>query len=162
MDRAARGAAAVTTATGTMNRRPLYEQHVSGPALAAFLRVSAAWHLDEPQERMLLGQPSPETLRSWKANRTGALSLDQVERISYVLRIFRLLQERGSATESEPAPSPGKPTDWLLAPRAEPIFGGRRPIDVMCLEDIRGLRQVAQFLQALEAPADAMPETKPN
>ena len=123
-----------------MNRRPLYEQHVSGPALAAFLRVSAAWGLDEPQERMLLGQPSPETLKSWKANRTGALSLDQVERISYVLRIFRLLQEQQGATA------------WLLAPRAEPIFGGRRPIDVMCLEDIRGLRQVAQFLQGPDAP----------
>src|SRR5438445_431473 len=44
-----------------MNQRPLYEQHVSGPALAAFLRVSAAWALEEPQERMLLGQPSPDT-----------------------------------------------------------------------------------------------------
>ncbi len=134
-----------------MNRRPLYEQHVSGPALAAFLRVSTAWGLDEPQERMLLGQPSPETLKSWKANRTGALSLDQVERISYVLRIFRLLQEHNGATT------------WLLAPRAEPIFGGRRPIDVMCLEDIRGLRQVAQFLQP---PDDAAAATgsasKPN
>jgi uncharacterized protein (DUF2384 family) len=125
-----------------MNRRPLYEQHVSGPALAAFLRVSAAWSLDEAQERMLLGQPSPETLRSWKEHRTGALSLDQVERISYVLRVFRLLQERDGATA------------WLLAPRHEPIFGGRRPLDVMCLEDIRGLRQVAQFLQADGEPAE--------
>lgn len=145
-----------------MNRRPLYEQHVSGPALAAFLRVSAAWGLDEPQERMLLGQPSPETLKNWKANRTGALSLDQVERISYVLRIFRLLQE-GPGVQTPPEPRAAGPTAaprWLLAPRQEPIFGGRRPIDVMCLEDIRGLRQVAQFLQAL-----AEPETqgaKPN
>ena len=122
-----------------MNRRPLYEQHVSGPALAAFLRVSEAWALDEPQERMLLGQPSQETLQSWKAHRTGALSLDQVERISYVLRIFRLLQERQFAV------------GWLLEPRSEPIFGGRRPLAVMCLEDIRGLRQVAQFLEPAEA-----------
>ena len=128
-----------------MIRRPLYEQHVSGPALAAFLRVSAAWRLEEPQERMLLGQPSAETLRNWKQSRTGALSLDQVERISYVLRIFRLLQDSAGAT------------DWLSAPRDEPIFGGRRPIDVMCLEDIRGLRQVAQFLQALVGPDDADP-----
>ena len=118
--------------------------------MAAFLRVSAAWGLDEPQERMLLGQPSLETLRNWKQNRTGALSLDQVERISYVLRIFRLLQENQGAT------------GWLSVPRAEPIFGGRRPIDVMCLEDIRGLRQVAQFLQALDEPAARAPEAKPN
>jgi len=128
-----------------MTQRPLYEQHVSGPALAAFLRVSAAWALDEPQERMLLGQPTPETLRSWKAHRTGALSLDQVERISYVLRIFRLLQERQLGV------------GWLLEPRREPIFGGRRPLDVMCLEDIRGLRQVVQFLQAASAPAEGTP-----
>jgi hypothetical protein len=128
-----------------MNRRPLYEQHVSGPALAAFLRVSEAWALDEPQERMLLGQPSQETLQSWKAHRTGALSLDQVERISYVLRIFRLLQECQFVA------------GWLLEPRGEPIFGGRRPLDVMCLEDIRGLRQVAQFLQAASEPAESPP-----
>lgn len=126
-----------------MSQRPLYEQHVSGPALAAFLRVSAAWGLDEAQERMLLGQPSRETLQSWKEHRAGALSLDQVERISYVLRVFRLLQERQGGV------------DWLLQPRQEPIFGGRRPLDVMCLEDVRGLRQVAQFLQAeAEPPAD--------
>jgi hypothetical protein len=144
-----------------MNRRPLYEQHVSGPALAAFLRVSAAWGLEEPQERMLLGQPSQETLRSWKANRTGALSLDQVERISYVLRIFRLLQEAPGGA-ALPVPDRSSALAWLLAPRQEPIFGGRRPIDVMCLEDIRGLRQVAQFLQALAEPQRADEPAKPN
>lgn len=124
-----------------MTPRPLYEQHVSGPALAAFLRVSAAWKLDEAQERMLLAQPSVERLRQWKEQRAGALSLDQVERISYVLRIFRMLQTLvQSGTVGQ---------DWLLAPRQEPIYGGRRPIDLMCLEDIRGLRQVSRFLQEL-------------
>jgi hypothetical protein len=136
-----------------MNQRPLYEQHVSGPALAAFLRVSAAWSLDEAQERMLLAQPSAETLRDWKQNRAGALSLDQVERISYVLQIFRLLQAPPPAPDGVDAQTP--PLEWLRAPRTEPIFGGRRPLDVMCLEDIRGLRQVAQFLQALISQPDS-------
>lgn len=136
-----------------MNQRPLYEQHVSGPALAAFLRVSTAWSLDEAQERMLLAQPSAETLRDWKLNRAGALSLDQVERISYVLQIFRLLQASPAASDGVNAQTP--PVEWLRAPRNEPIFGGRRPLDVMCLEDIRGLRQVAQFLQALASQPDS-------
>lgn len=135
-----------------MSQRPLYEQHVSGPALAAFLRVSAAWKLDEPQERMLLGQPSTDRLRQWKEQRAGALSLDQVERISYVLRIFRMLQGMVG---------PGAVAhDWLSQPRAEPIYGGRRPIDLMCLEDIRGLRQVSRFLQDLtgDEPDGDMPD----
>jgi hypothetical protein len=118
-----------------MTQRPLYEQHVSGPALAAFLRVSAAWALEEPQERMLLGQPAPETLRSWKTHRTGALSLDQVERISYVLRIFRLLQERQSGVDWLPGADLRRPPaarrdvprgySWAAPGRAIPPGGER-------------------------------------
>ncbi len=128
------------------NPRPLYEQHVAGPALAAFLRVAAAWSLDEAQMRGLLGYPSDSWWTACRERSSGALSLDQVERISYVLRVFRYLQERED----------GAAADWLRQQRPEPIFGGRRPLDVMCLRDTRGLHQVARFLEErAEAGGDA-------
>ena len=120
--------------------RPLYEEHVSGPALAGFLRVCQLWNLDEEARGGLLATAVPLPGKVAGAAEPLSLTLDQVERISYVLRIFRLLQERHGAT------------GWLIEPRGEPIFGGRRPIDVMCLEDIRGLRQVAQFLHGQDEP----------
>lgn len=129
--------------------RPLYEQHVAGPALAAFLRVAAAWSLDEAQIRALLGYPPDAWWEACRERRSGALTLDQVERISYVLRVFRYLQ--GADGEGAPL-SP----DWLRRSRPEPIFGGRQPLDVMCLRDTRGLHQVVRFL---EEQADAAPVT---
>jgi len=80
-------------------------------------------------------QPSrdPEELEGQPHRRAVARP---VERISYVLRIFRLLQEHNARP----------PGCWRRAPSRSSAAG--RPIDVMCLEDIRGLRQVAQSCTA--------------
>jgi hypothetical protein len=116
-----------------MANRPLFELHVSGPAFSAFQHVCKTWGLNEAQQAALLGR-DPEAA-------SGPLSLDEVERVSYVLGIFRMLQKVAA----------DKQRDWLNQARFEPIFAGRAAIDLMCLADTRGLRQVSRHLEELSA-----------
>jgi len=71
----------------------------------------------------------------------GPLSLDEVERVSYVLGIFSMLQKIAADGQR----------DWLNQARYEPIFAGRSAIDLMCLGDARGLRQVSRHLEELSS-----------
>jgi hypothetical protein len=124
-----------------MTRRPLFELHVSGPAFSAFQQVCKSWGLSDDQQYQLLGR-SPDAA-------SGPLSLDEVERVSYVLGIFRMLQKIAGDKQSE----------WLNEARFEPIFAGRSAIDLMCLADTRGLRQVSRHLEELspQNPAEDRP-----
>lgn len=135
------------TAPDQMTRGKLFELYVSGPALNAFAHVCKSWNLDEEDAEQVLGGDFVDLPKN-KPN-TAALSLDQVERISHVLRIFRLLGILGVDSHSE----------WLKQSRSEPIFGGRSALDVMSLPDNRGLRQIVRHLEALtgEEPDDTEP-----
>lgn len=121
-----------------MTERPLFELHLTGPALKAFDRVVQGWNITNGERDALLGPTG---------DGTGALALDQVERISHVLSIFRLLQTLGISDHQA----------WLSTPRSEAIFGGRAPLALMCLPDLRGLRQVAKHLSDLAGVNDNDP-----
>jgi hypothetical protein len=116
-----------------MTQRPLFELHVSGPAFSAFQQVCRAWGLSDEQQYQLLGR-TPDS-------NSGPLSLDEVERVSYVLGIFRMLQKIAGDKQRE----------WLSEARFAPIFAGRSAIDLMCLADTRGLRQVSRHLEELSS-----------
>ena len=68
-------------------------RNLSGPALRAFFRISAAWGLKSAEERVLLGQPPESTFFKWKKEQDGTLSRDVLERIS---------SEFGRARELDP------------------------------------------------------------
>lgn len=74
---------------------------LTGPALRAFFAVARAWDLTEAEEIKLLGLTDEPTLKRWKAGRTRGATRDTLERISYVLGIYRslntLLSEPGRA-----------------------------------------------------------------
>ena len=62
---------------------------LTGPALRAFFNITRRWELTADQERVLLGNPGRSTFFRWKRDLDGALSQDTLERISYLLGIFR-------------------------------------------------------------------------
>lgn len=115
-------------------QRPLFELHLTGPALKAFDLVAKTWNTSAEEREALLGP----------ASRTGSLNLDQVERISLVLSIFRMLQTLTIQDHRS----------WLDTPRTEAIYAGRTPMAVMCLNDLRGLRQVVKHLNDLAGVND--------
>src|SRR3546814_8147558 len=68
------------------------EKDLNGPALRTFFRITEAWGLKAREEMVLLGSPPESTFFHWKRQKTGSLSRDVMERISYVLGIYKALQ----------------------------------------------------------------------
>src|SRR5438045_4181086 len=60
--------------------------------LRTFFSIADAWKLSARESMTLLGLRSRSTYHVWKEGKSGALSRDTLERISYVLGIFKALQ----------------------------------------------------------------------
>jgi hypothetical protein len=117
------------------------ERHLAGPALRAFFRIAARWGLDTTQERTLLGHPPPSTFFKWKKDPQAAnVSRDVLERISYVLGIFKALEIL--------FPDPARADAWLKRANDAPVFGGRTALERMMGGNVSDLFVVRQYLDA--------------
>lgn len=127
---------------GTMQTIPrkLDPKTASGPALRAFFRLSERWGLDVDQQMKLLGASARSTFFKWKKDEDGRLSMDTLERISYLLGIFKslhiLLPEEDAADA------------WIKKPNTAPIFGGKAALDRMLSGHVSDLYVVRQYLDA--------------
>ena len=123
----------------THPRPAVAERHLSGPALRAFFRIAALWGLDTAQERTLLGHPPASTFFKWKKDPQAAnVSRDVLERISYVLGIFKALEIL--------FPDPALADAWLRRGNDAPMFGGRSALDRMLSGNVSDLFVVRQYL----------------
>jgi hypothetical protein len=115
------------------------DRNLSGPALRAFFRIAARWGLDTTQERTLLGHPPSSTFFKWKkAPQDANVSRDVLERISYVLGIFKALEIL--------FPDPARADAWLKRPNDAPLFGGRSALERMLGGNVADLYVVRQYL----------------
>lgn len=73
---------------------------------------------------MLLGNPPPSTYFKWKKQQAGNLPRDVLERISYILGIYKALQIL--------LPDPARADGWIKAPNAAPLFAGRSGARIAC------------------------------
>jgi hypothetical protein len=116
-------------------------RNLSGPALRAFFRVAGLWGLDTAQERTLLGNPPASTYFKWKKEPQAAnLSRDVLERISYVLGIYKALQIV--------LPDPARADAWLTRPNDAPLFRGQSALARMLGGNVSDLFVVRQYLDA--------------
>lgn len=113
---------------------------LSGSALRAYFRVTERWGLSSDQERILLGSPSRSTFYRWRRNRLGRLRKDTLERISYMLGIYRALH----VLYLQDAQADG----WLKRPNTAPLFGGRCALDRMLGGMVGDLYAVRQHLDS--------------
>jgi hypothetical protein len=130
MSSAARQKASATPAAGDL----------SGPALRAFFRIAEAWKLTAKQERILLGNPPGSTFFKWKKDREGNLSRDVLERISYVLGIYKALQIL--------FPDPARADEWISRPNRAPLFQGQSALQRMLSGNVGDLYAVREYLDA--------------
>lgn len=114
--------------------------NLGGPALRAFFNIAKAWGLSEQEQMKLLGLSSRSTLHSWKASRVSRVSRDTLERISYLLGIFKAINIL--------LPDPKRADAWMRAPNKAPLFGGRSALDRMTTGNIGDLYAVRQYLDA--------------
>ena len=103
------------------NAAPLTSAAKRNPvALKAFFGITHKWGLSAEQERNLLGIPKA-TFYRWKQQRDGSLSPDTLERISYILGIYKALRIL--------LPNELASNQWIHKPNTAPLFGGKSALD---------------------------------
>lgn len=113
---------------------------LGGPALRTFFNLAKAWELSEHEQMKLLGLNSRSTLHAWKSGRVTKISRDTLERISYVLGIFKAINIL--------LPDPARADEWLRLPNEAPLFGGRSALERMTSGNVGDLFLVRQYLDA--------------
>lgn len=111
---------------------------LTGPALRTFFRIAEAWGLKEAEQMRLLGLDNRSTFQSWKRGAVAAIPKDALERISYVLGIYKALHVLLPRTADE----------WVRRPNAAAPFGGRPALDRMTSGNVADLYVVRQYLDA--------------
>ncbi len=116
------------------------EAALAGAGLRAFFRIAERWGLSTAQQRVLLGNPPPSTYFKWKKQQAGNLPRDVLERISYILGIYKALEIL--------LPDPARADGWIKAHNAAPLFGGRSALERMLGGNVSDLYVVRQYLDA--------------
>ena len=60
-------------------------------ALSVFFNITNAWGVKTDEQRVLLGSPATSTLFKWKKGQVSKISQDTLERISYIMGIYKAL-----------------------------------------------------------------------
>lgn len=118
----------------------LSPKELSGPALRTFFKIAEAWDLNVDDQRILLGEPSRSTFFKWKKHGLGQLSHDTLERISYILGIYKALQIL--------LPNKEAADQWIKKPNDAELFSGKSALDRMLSGNVADLYVVRKYLDA--------------
>lgn len=113
---------------------------LSGPALRAFFRIAELWRLSVDEQMALLGLTARSTYFKWKKNPDTMLPKDALERISYILGVYKALQIL--------LPNEQAADEWVRRPNEAPLFAGRPALDRMLSGQVADLFVVRQYLDA--------------
>ena len=107
-------------------------------ALKVIFNIMKKWQVDEKKQRILLGNPATDVFETWKCGEVTSLENDVLERISYMVGIYKnlgtLFPEQRQANE------------WLHKPNT--AFGESSALDFMLLGLVVNLREVRHYLDA--------------
>ena len=113
---------------------------LSGPALRTFFRIAELWSLSVEEQMTLLGLSARSTYFKWKKDPNVVLPKDTLERISYVLGIYKALQIL--------LPDEKAADEWVKRPHAATPFSGKSALDRMMSGQVVDLYLVRQYLDA--------------
>ena len=106
-------------------------------ALKTFFNICKQWGVDNYKEQMtLLGLTSESTFYKWKNNMNGKLSKDTLERISYMIGIYKALQLL----------LPYSYNSWIKT--EHPLFDNNTPLQVMLRGNVSDLFVIRNYLDA--------------
>jgi len=122
----------------TLTEAPRFDSLTqSGPGLRAFKAICDKWGLTEDQRLVLLGKPGRSTYYNWMGAKSIELNPDTLERISYILGIYKALHIL----------LPDEAADrWIQRPNRDPQFGGRPAIEFMLRGRVADLLRVRDYL----------------
>jgi len=105
--------------------------------LTAFFSIAEEWSLDNGHQMLLLGSPGRTTFYAWKKNRSGSLSHDTLDRLSYILGIYEAAHTLFSADTA---------LQWIKNPNQDPLFKGMSPLEYMLQGNLVALADVRRYL----------------
>src|ERR1700742_3887722 len=111
-----------------------------GAGLRAFSKIADLWHLSIAEQLALLGITSRSTYFKWRKEPHPKLPRDTLERISYLLGIYKALQLLLPDTHAA--------DNWVRKPNHAPLFGGRSALERMLSGNVADLYIVRQYLDA--------------
>lgn len=109
-------------------------------ALKAFFGISEKWGINAEQQRILLGTKL-STLYRWKSAKAIELSADTLERISYIIGIYKALRIL--------LPTEAAANQWLYKPNQAPLFSGRTALDKLLKGHVVDLADVRRYLDTM-------------
>jgi hypothetical protein len=119
---------------------PVTPERMASAGLRAFFRIAALWRLSVDEQITLLGGPARSTYFRWKKEGAASLPRDVLERLSYVLGIYKALQILLPETVAADA--------WVRRSNAASPFGGRSALDRMLSGNVSDLYEVRRYLDA--------------
>ena len=106
-------------------------------ALKTFFNICKQWGIDNYKDQMiLLGLSTESTFYKWKNNLDGKLSKDTLERISYLMGIYKALKIL----------LPYSAKSWIKT--KNPIFNNSSPLRIMLNGNVADLFIVRNYLDA--------------
>ena len=132
------------TNTATQHSYQNRDDRVSAAALLNFFGITDEWGLSSRDQMILLGNPAKSSFyrmkefADGKINKPIRLSQDTLERVSYVMGIYKALNIL--------LPNPKGAADWIKKPNAAPLFNGQSALDIMLNGRVTDLSDVRRFL----------------
>ena len=111
-----------------------------GAGMRAFTRMAELWHLTIPEQLALLGITSRSTYFKWRKEPQPRLPRDTLERLSYLMGIYKALQLLLPDTHAA--------DEWIRRPNEAPLFGGKSALERMLSGNVADLYIVRQYLDA--------------
>ena len=115
-------------------------KELSAPALRAFFQIAELWRLSVAEQMTLLGITARSTFFKWKRDPNVELPKDTIERISYLLGIYKALQIL--------LPDQRAADAWVRQPNQAPLFGGKSALERMLSGHVADLFVVRRYLDA--------------
>ena len=119
---------------------PLQAALAGGAGLRAFTRIAELWHLSIAEQLALLGITSRSTYFKWRKEAQPKLPRDTLERLSYLLGIYKALQLLLPDTHAA--------DEWIRRSNDAPLFGGKSALERMLSGNVADLYTVRQYLDA--------------
>lgn len=123
-----------------IHKKQINISELSAPALRTFFNIAKAWGLSVEEQMTLLGITAKSTFFKWQKDRDGRLQKDTLERISYILGIYKALRILLPTSKSA--------NQWIKKPNDAPLFGGKPALDRMLSGQVSDLFVVRQYLDA--------------
>lgn len=115
-----------------------HPQRTAKVALLTFFNITSAWGVKSEEQRVLLGNPATSTLFKWKKGEVSKISIDTLERISYVMGIYKALGILFPTREQADA--------WIT--KANDHFNGDTALDFMLKGSLVNLSDLRRYLDA--------------